>query len=100
MNEKNNVPKMPKIKTDLQNSDIKKKFEILKKINENITEKNAIETTTKYSFLVKHSPKLQILIDKHLMDKHKEEKISCNGLCYAIYLVFKNFGLKCKIIYY
>jgi len=85
------VLKMPKIKTDLQ-SDIKKKFEILKKINKT-EKKNAIETT-KYSFFVKNSPKLQIRIDNRLVNKQKKEKISCNGLCYVLYLVFKNFGLK------
>jgi hypothetical protein len=87
-----NAPKInaPKIKTDLQNNDIQKKFEIQKKINDT---KNVMEKT-KYSFLIKNSPKLQILIEKQLMDKQKKEKISCKGFCYALYLIFKNFVLK------
>ena len=89
-----NVPKInvPKIKTDLQNNDIQKKFEIQKKINDD-TKKNVMEKT-KYSFLLKNSPKLQILIEKHLVDKQNKEKISCKGFCYALYLIFKNFVLK------
>ena len=83
---------VPKIKTDLQNNDIQKKFEIQKKINDD-TKKNVMEKT-KYSFLLKNSPKLQILIEKHLMDKQKKEQISCKGFCYALYLIFKNFVLK------
>jgi len=87
-----NAPKInaPKIKTDLQNNDIQKKFEIQKKIND---KKNVMEKKN-YSFLIKNSPKLQILIEKQLMDKQKKEKISCKGFCYALYLIFKNFVLK------
>ena len=91
-----NKIKKPIINTELPpNEELKTKFEILRKMNEKTNnDTNSRETTNNYSFLVKKSPKLQILIDKHLIDKQKEEQISCYSLCYAIYLVFKNFGLK------
>ena len=90
-----NRPKVnrPKINTDLPNAEIKNKFEILKSMQNDTEEKND-ETTNRYAYLIKNSPKLQILIERHLMKEERKKHYTCYNLCYAFCLVFKNFGLK------
>ena len=86
---------IPKINTELPNDEIKKKFEILKTIHKNGSEedkKNQI--TNHYAFLIKNSPKLQVLIERHIMEKERKKHYTCCNLCYVFLLVFKNFGLK------
>lgn len=80
----------PKINTNLPNDDIKRKFELLQKMNKDYEKKNK---TSNYTFLVKESPKLKIIIEKHMNAKDNDQ-ITCCHFCYALLMILNNFSLK------
>ena len=82
--------KKPEIQPILPTKEMKEKYEKLKKLNEKASSKFAFKQPIKKP----SSPKLKILIEKHSKDPEVINHFTCCHLCYALFLVLKNFGLK------
>ena len=82
--------KKPEIQPILPTKEMKEKYEKLQKLNEKAKNKFVFKSPIQKP----SSPKLKILIEKHSKDPEIINHFTCCHLCYALFLVLKNFGLK------